>query len=273
MVARTQGSFSQGRGRRRMSETIITTAGIDTAKDKLDIAIHGSREHWQVANDRLGWQELAARLAKCGVERVGIEASGGYERGIVKHLRAAGFTVIVLQPVQVKAYARQHRRRAKNDRLDAVLIAACTAAMTNPPSPPDERLGDLAGPLTFLEQTEEDIARLKVRLEHVEEPRLRRHLLADTKRLKTRQRADMRLILETLRRHEDLARRFDLVVSIPGIGERTALAIVIRMPELGRISREQAAALAGRAPFDDESGRFRGARHIACGRSRLRCSL
>src|SRR5262245_52038384 len=83
----------------------------------------------------------------------------------------------------------------------------------------------------------------------------------------------MLLILETLRRLEDLARRFDLVVSIPGIGQPTALAIVIRMPELGRVSREQAAALAGLAPFDDDSGRYRGPRHIAGGRSRLRCSL
>src|SRR4030081_1137352 len=71
----------------------------------------------------------------------------------------------------------------------------------------------------------------------------------------------------------DLARRLDLVLSIPGIGERTALALLIRMPELGQVSREEAAALAGLAPFDDDSGQHRGQRHIAGGRSRLRRSL
>lgn len=76
-----------------------------------------------------------------------------------------------------------------------------------------------------------------------------------------------------LRLHDDLGRRLDLVLSVPGIGERTALALIIRMPELGRVSREQAAALAGLAPFDDDSGTHKGQRHIAGGRSRLRRSL
>ena len=74
-------------------------------------------------------------------------------------------------------------------------------------------------------------------------------------------------------RPRDLARRLDLVLSVPGIGERTALAIVVRMPEIGRISREEAAALAGLAPFDDDSGTHKGQRHIAGGRGRLRRSL
>jgi len=98
-----------------MTQTIITTAGIDTSKLKLDIALHGGTERWQVANTLSGWRALAANLAKAGVARVGIEATGGYERGVVGHLRAAGFVVLVLQPIQVKAYARVHLRRAKND--------------------------------------------------------------------------------------------------------------------------------------------------------------
>ncbi len=95
---------------------------------------------------------------------------------MVKHLRAAGFTVVVLQPIQVRAYARLHLRRAKNDALDAVLIAACTAAIDGPRIEPDERLAELADHLTFVEQIEEDIARLKTRLEHIDDPRLRRSL-------------------------------------------------------------------------------------------------
>jgi transposase len=256
-----------------MQNIITLTAGIDTSKAKLDIAVHDRTERWQVANALPGWRRLAAHLAKVGITRVGIEATGGYERGVVEHLRAAGFAVIVLQPIQMRAYARVHLRRAKNDALDAVLIAACAATIDQPRLEPDARLAALAGHLTFVEQIEEDIARLKVRLEHIDDPRLRRLVMTDVARLKARRAAELRLIVRALRSHDDLACRLDLVLSVPGIGERTALAIIIRMPELGRINREEAAALAGLAPFDDDSGTHKGQRHIAGGRGRLRRSL
>lgn len=256
-----------------MTQTNTAVAGIDTAKDKLDIALYGQASHWCVENDLRGWKRLRSELAKAGIERVGIEATGGYERGVVRHLQEAGFTVLVLQPIQVRAFAKAHLRRAKNDALDAALIAACTAVMEKPRIEPDQRLPRLADRLTFLEQTEEDIARFKVRLEHINEPELRRSVLGDIARLKARRLAQLRFIARQLRAHHDLAARLDLVLSIPGVGERTALALVIRMPELGRVSREQAAALAGLAPFDDDSGKHKGQRHIAGGRKRLRRSL
>jgi transposase len=256
-----------------MTQTSTTTAGIDTSKSRLDVAVHGRTGHWQVVNALAGWRVLAAKLAEAGVSRVGIEATGGYERGVVRHLRAAGFTVLILQPVQVKAFGRARLRRAKNDVLDAVLIAACAASLDQDRIAPDLRLAELAEHLTFVEQAEEDIKRCKTRLEHIDEPRLRRLVLADIDRLKARRLAQIRYIARQLRSHPDLAARLDLVLSIPGIGERTALALLIRMPELGRVSREQAAALAGLAPFDNDSGQRKGQRHIAGGRSRLRRSL
>ena len=256
-----------------MTQTNTLTAGIDTSKAKLDIAVHGSRECWQVANIPQGWRRLTAAFVKIGVARVGIEATGGYERGVVAHLRAAGIAVLVLQPAQVRAYARAHLRRAKNDRLDALLIAACAADLKAPAIEPDMRLAELAAHLTFLEQIEEDIARLKVRLEHIKEARLRSIVLADVESLRKRRLAELARIVAALRIHQDLARRLDLVTSVPGIGERTAVAIVIRLPEIGRISREQAAALAGLAPFDHDSGKHEGQRRIAGGRARLRRSL
>jgi transposase len=256
-----------------MQDIITLTAGIDTSKATLDVAVYGQTERWQVANALQSWRRLAAELAKVGVARVGIEATGGYERGVVGYLRAAGFTVLVLQPIQVRAFARVHLRRAKNDALDAMLIAACAVTIDPPSIEPDDRLTELAGQLTFVEQIEEDIARLKVRLEHIDEPRLRRLVLTDIARLKARRTTELLRIARQLRLHEDLARRLDLVLSVPGIGERTALAIIVRMPELGRIDREKAAALAGLAPFDDDSGKHRGERHIGGGRARLRRSL
>lgn len=256
-----------------MTQTNTLTAGIDTSKAKLDVAVEGSGECWQVANTPPGWRRLAAALVKIGVGRVGIEATGGYERGVVAHLRSVGIVVLVLQPIQVRAYARVHLRRAKNDRLDALLIAACAAGLEQPRIEPDMRLAELAAHLTFLEQIEEDTARLKVRLEHIKDVRLRSMVLSDIADLRRRRLAELARIVAALRAHEDLARRLDLIISVPGIGERTAVAIVIRMPEIGQVSREQAAALAGLAPFNHDSGTHKGQRRIAGGRARLRRSL
>jgi transposase len=256
-----------------MLDTTTLTAGIDTAKDKLDVAVHGHTMHLTVDNQAAGWKRLTAALRRAHVGRVGIEATGGYERGVVAHLRSAGLAVMVLQPLQTKAYARLHLRRAKNDAIDAALIAACTAALDPPRLEPDARLDALADQLTFIEQTEEDAARLKTRLEHIHDKRLRRIVTRQIARLAALRAAELQRIVKALQRHPDLARRLELVLSVPGIGERTAIAIVLRMPELGRIDREAAAALAGLAPFDDDSGRHRGQRHIAGGRARLRRSL
>jgi transposase len=256
-----------------MSNHSTRAAGIDIAKDKLDLAIHGLPIRLSVENRRPGWRRLANELAKAGVNRVGVEATGGYERGVIAYLRAAGLTVVLLQPLQVKAYARLHLRRAKNDAIDAALIAACTAALDEPHGAPDARLEPLADALTFVEQIEEELIRHKTRLEHIQQTRLRRIVMADIRRLEARRLAELRRIARELRRHDDLSRRLDLVQSVPGIGERTALALLLRMPELGQVSREEAAALAGLAPFDDDSGTHKGQRHIIGGRQRLRRSL
>jgi transposase len=249
------------------------TAGIDTAKSKLDVAIHASPIRLTVDNKASGYKQLAAELRRAGVGRVGIEASGGYERGVINHLREAGFEVILLQPMQVKAFARLHLRRAKNDSIDAALIAACTAMIDPIGTAEDPRIQPLADALTFVEQAEEDIVRAKTRLEKTGDPRLARMIRDDIKRFGARRRAELARIVAALRKHADLARRLDLVQSVPSIGERTAVAIVLRMPELGAVSREQVASLSGLAPFDNDSGTRKGGRHIAGGRERLRRSL
>lgn len=257
----------------KMAHNTTLTAGIDTAKDKLDVAVHGQTMRLTVGNDPAGYKQLAAALTRAGVGRVGIEATGGYERPVVHHLRTAGFIVLVLQPLQVKAYARLHLRHAKNDSIDAALIAACADAIDPPGPAPDARIEPLADALTFVEQIEDDISRCKTRLEHITNARLRRIVTLDIARLERRRAAELARIAQALRQHEDLAKRLALVCSVPGIGERTALAIVVHLPELGHLSREQAAALAGLAPFDADSGRQKGQRHIAGGRAPLRHSL
>jgi len=257
-----------------MTEHSTLTAGIDTGKDKLDVAVYGLIFCLTVKNDTKGWAEITAAFKKLGVSRVGIEATGGYERGVTRHLRAAGLTVIVHQPLQVKAFAKLHLRRAKNDTIDAALIAACTQLFeASKKIPPDPRLEDLAEQLTYVEQTKKDIKRLKNRLEHMENKRLRRVIEADIKRMEKRSNAELDRIEASLREHDDLATRLDLVLSVVGIGQPTAITLIVRMPELGHISREQAAALAGLAPFDQDSARHKGHRHIAGGRSQVRTAL
>jgi transposase len=273
MVARTQGSFDKD-GATKMTNSTILTAGIDTSKAKLDVAIHGLKRGKVFINGPAGWRDLQAFLTEHGVARVGIEATGGYERGVIQQLRQAGFIVVLLQPLQVKAFGQLHLRRAKNDRIDAMLIAACTDMIdAHNKLPPDPRFQGLGDHLTYIEQTEEDIVRCKTRLEHIDEKRLRRTIDADIRRLERRRQEEIKRLLAAVRKHADLARRLDLVLSIPGIGARTALSIVLRMPELGQVSREQAASLAGLAPFVHQSGKRQGETHIGGGRGRLRRAL
>jgi len=272
MVEGTKGSHHK-EGSTKMTETSTIAAGIDVAKAKLDIAVAGCSERWQVANAAAGWRDLVGLMRRRKVARIGVEASGGYERDVVQHLRKAGFAVVVLQPMQVRAFAAFTLCRAKNDKIDAGLIAACVAYRASDREPPDPRLSPLADLLTFIEQIEEDIACNKVRLEHARNADQRRFLGAEVKRLKRWRAKMLAKLTAALRLHDDLAHRLDLVVSIDGIAERTGLALVIRMPELGRLTREQAGCLAGLAPFVRESGERKGEAHIAGGRERLRKSL
>lgn len=256
-----------------MSKTNMTAAGIDIAKEHLDIAVHGCGQSWRVANAPEGFGKLVRLMRAHQVARIGLEATGGYERDVVAHLRAEGFTVIVLQPRQVRAYAQLTLHRAKTDRIDAALIAALTVDHAIAREAPDPRLAALADRLTWLEQIEEDIARIKVRLEHVRDGEARRICQADLARLTQRRANTIVKLLAALRRHDDLATRLSLVLSVEGIGPRTAIALLIRMPELGRLSRGEAAALAGLAPFNNDSGKRVRQRSIAGGRTRLRTSL
>ena len=256
-----------------MSKHSTICAGIDTGKRKLDVALESCGEQLQVDNDTTGHEALSEWLRGRRVRRIGIEASGGYEQAVVARLRSDRFVVIVFQPAQVRAYARFHLQRAKNDKIDAALIAACTAAVKTIHAPPDPRLAPFAKHLTLIEQITEDIARLKTRRETCRDQRIGDFWSQEIARLTRHLKAELAQLLAAIRRHRDLAERLDLIASVDGIGERTAVAILVRMPEIGALTREQAAALAGLAPYDDDSGDQVRPRHIDGGRERLRKSL
>lgn len=256
-----------------MTKHITICAGIDTGKHKLDVAIEGRGEQLQVENTAQGHALLMAWFRRHRVNRVGIEASGGYEQPVVAELRRQRFVVVVFQPAQVRAYAKFQLRRAKNDRIDAALIAACTAAVRKIHAAPDPRLQPFAEHLTMIDQVNEDIARLKNRIETCRNARFKRLWQEDIARLEQREKAELKALVAAIRKHSDLARRLELIHSVDGIGLPTAVAILVRLPEIGTITREQAVALAGLAPYDDDSGERSGVRHIEGGRKRLRRAL
>lgn len=256
-----------------MAKRITVCAGIDTGKRKLDVAIDGSCERLQVDNTAEGHKVLLEWLQRHKVKRIGIEASGGYEQPVVAALRRKRFVVIVFQPAQVRAYAKFHLQRAKNDKIDAALIASCTAAVKQIYPAPDPRLSPFAEHLTMIDQIGEDIMKLKNRIETCRNERIRAIWKEDIARLAKRQRTELKALVAALRQYPDLAERLDLIHSVGGAGLPTAVAILVRMPEIGRLTREQAAALAGLAPYDDDSGEQVGARHIDGGRERLRRAL
>jgi len=256
-----------------MAKRITVCAGIDTGKRKLDVAIDGSCEQLQVENTAEGHKVLLEWLQRHKVKRIGIEASGGYEQPVVAALRRKRFVVVVFQPAQVRAYAKFHLQRAKNGKIDAALIAACTAAVKQIYPAPDPRLSPFAEQLTMIDQIGEDITKLKNRIETCRNERIRAVWKEDIARLAKRERTELKALVAAIRQCPDLAERLELIHSVGGAGLPTAVAILVRMPEIGQLTREQAAALAGLAPYDDDSGDQVGARHIDGGRERLRRAL
>jgi transposase len=248
-------------------------AGIDVGKRHLDAAVHGLPDALQVENGSGGFSELIAWLRAREVGRVGLEATGGYERAVRAALEAAGFEVVVHQPIEVRLFARLKRRRAKNDRLDAKLIAAATAQVDAVKAAQDPRLTELAERLTAYEQISDQTAELKTFLEHIslkDTAALVRAQIRSLERLKARLAAE---VLRRIKTEEDLLARFRLLLSLPGVGPLVAASLIVRMPELGQMHRGQAAALIGVAPFDRDSGKMKGLRLIAGGRSRPRRML
>jgi transposase len=138
---------------------------------------------------------------------------------------------------------------------------------------PDPRLLPFAEQLTMIDQINEDTARLKNRIESCRNAQIKKLWKEDIARLEKREKAELKALVALIRKHPDLARRLALINSVDGIGMPTAVAILVRLPEVGQITREQAVALAGLAPYDDDSGEQAGVRHIEGGRKRLRRAL
>ncbi len=244
--------------------------GVDVGKRHLDGWVHGLEDSVRVENTEAGVSELIAWLRAREVGRVGLEASGGYERRPRSALGLAGFEVVLHQPLEVRRFAQLKRLRAKNDRLDARLIAAATAQVDAVKAAQDPRLAELAERLTVYEHVTDQIAAMKAFLESVvleDLLALLRTQICALEAVKAELAADL---LGRIKGEPDLLARQRLLLSLPGVGPVVAASLVIRMPELGAMRRGQAASLLGVAPFDRESGQWKGRRFIGGGRSRPR---
>jgi transposase len=254
----------------KRGKTSTKCAGIDVGKHHLDVAVHGTGETAQAANQSKAFGELIAWLKARGVTRVGMEATGGYEQAIRAALEDAGFEAVVHQPMEVRLFARLKRLRAKNDKIDAVLIAAATAQVEKVKAAADPRLRDLAERLSAYELVSDQIARFKTGLEHIALKDLSTRLRRALRSLESLKKDLADTVLEGIAQHPDLKERHRLLASLPGVGPIIAASLVVRMPELGQMKRGQAASLLGVAPFDRDSGQFKGKRFIAGGRQRPR---
>lgn len=254
----------------KQSKSNTKIAGVDVCKPWLDVAIWGSEEILRTDNTAAGFVELGAWLKARGVSRVGLEATGGYERALVAWLGAAGYEVVVHQPAEVRLFARFKRLKVKNDKAAAHLIAAATAQVDAIKAANDPLLVELAERLTLYDQASDALAHHKTTMEHLTLADLKAESQIERRRLTDRKK---KLGLDLIRRVKadpQLAQRYGLLLSLPGVGPVIAAALVIRMLELGAMKRGQPASLLGVAPFDRDSGKYKGQRFIWGGRARPR---
>ena len=254
-----------------MAPSTDVNVGIDVAQRRLDVAVHPTGAAWTVRRTRGGLHRLRDRLAALQPTRVVLEASGGYERAVVTAL--ADLPVVVVNPRQVRDFARALGTLAKTDQLDARVLARFAAEVRPPRRPP----------LSKAERRLQTLARRRHQLvtARVTEQQQRRHLAPDELAgsdallaVLTRliQQAD-RALAAVVQAEPTLRPRATWLQSIPGIGPVTAATLLAELPELGRCSRRQVAALVGVAPFNRDSGAWRGRRSIWGGRARVRAAL
>jgi transposase len=248
--------------------------GIDVAKDRLDVHIRPSGEAFTVSRDHDGLSALADRLQTLTPALVVMEATGGFEVTVAAALSAARLPLAVVNPRQIRDFARATGRLAKTDALDAAAIAHFGEAIRPEPRPlRDAQAQELA----------ELVGRRRQVIEMMVAERNRRRLL-QSKRL--RERIDRHLATlgkelteiehdlgETIRGTPVWREKEELLSSVPGVGNATARSLIADLPELGTLGRKAIAALVGLAPFNRDSGTLRGRRTILGGRASVRTTL
>ena len=247
--------------------------GIDVAKDQLDVALAPSQERWQVPNTEAAIAGLAERLRGLAPALIVLEATGGYQVLATTTLAAAGLPVVVVNPRQVRDFGRALGRLAKTDAIDAQLLALFAERVRPEPRPlPDGAAEALNALVVRRRQLLEMLTAERLRLAQAAPP-LREPIQAHIAWLRASlDRLDHELA-ETLRSSPVWREKEDLLKSVPGVGDVLTLTLVAELPELGTLNRRQIAALAGVAPFNRDSGTYRGRRAVWGGRAPVRAAL
>lgn len=247
--------------------------GIDVSKARLDVALHDAAEAWTVLNEPAGVDELVARLVPLRPQLVVLEATGGFETPAVGALASARVPVVVVNPRQVRDFARSTGQLAKTDLLDARVLALF-AARVRPNVRPiaDEATQALNALVGRRRQLIEMLVAEKNRLGFAAasvKTSIQKHV-----GWLERQLADVDEDLATMIRESPIWReKDDLLQSVPGVGPNLSRTLIAELPELGYLNRKQIAALVGIAPLNRDSGSMRGKRAIWGGRAPVRVAL
>ena len=250
--------------------------GIDVSKEWLDLWLEPQKRFERTSNDAAGWTATIGLLRSLGSAAglvVAFEATGGYEIGLRQAMLEAGFEVRRLNPLRVRLYAKSLGRNAKNDRIDARVIARYAEAADTMPEtldPARERLAELVTHRRRLVDERVALGNQTNMLRcRVLEAQNRKRLALIERQLEETD----ALILEAVGETPSLRAKLQLLKTLKGVKDVTAVTLLALLPELGRISRRAIAALVGVAPFDHDSGVLKGTRSIAGGRSAARTAL
>ena len=247
--------------------------GIDVSKARLDVAIRPSAEKLSVSNDEAGIQALVKRLSELKPVLIVLEATGGLERSVSGTLGSAQLPVVVVNPRQVRDFAKALGQLAKTDRIDAEVLAHFAEVIRPPLRPlPDKVSLELRALIARRRQLIEMMVAEKNRLGAASKT-VRKRIEAHLRWLETElDRADKDLD-QSIRQSPIWQEHQDLLRSVPGIGPVVSRTLLAELPELGRLNRKQIAALVGIAPLNCDSGTFRGRRGIWGGRATVRAVL
>ena len=247
--------------------------GIDVAKAQVDVAVRPTGQRWVVSFDETGVGELVSQMEDLSPALVLLEASGGLELPLVAALAAAALPVVVVNPRQVRDFARATGTLAKTDALDAAVLAHFAEAVRPPVRPlrdaETQALNALAARrhqvmiMLVSEKNRLSSATIAVR------PRIEAHIAWLERELDDLD-EDLR---QTLRQSPVWREKEDLLRTVPGVGEQLSLTLLAYLPELGTLDRRKIAALVGVAPFNRDSGTLRGKRTVWGGRARIRAVL
>ncbi|MEE9251004.1 MAG: IS110 family transposase [Alphaproteobacteria bacterium] len=245
--------------------------GIDVSKDRLDVHLLPSGEAFAVARNGEGLDQLIARLAEIAPALIVLEATGGFERTVAAALAGAGLPLAVVNPRQIRNFARAIGRLAKTDRLDAEAIALFAERIRPEPRPmADADAQALAELVARRRQLIQMITMEANRRRQARSKRVRRTIEATLKTLEAQLAELDRDIGNTVKASPVWRATEDLLTSVPGVGDVTARTLIALLPELGRLDRRRISALVGVAPFNRDSGKMRGHRAIAGGRAAVR---